>query len=172
MRAEARWAWQRGAVLLVSLLVLLLIALIAATVTRTSQLQLRMAGNTENRTAAMQQALAAVDAVLDSPMSTPLNLGVGHIVCAEDAAPQPACDEYTLQLPLDALPDEGALVVRVARLEPAVGRVPVLAEDMASSAVYYRVAKFEVRATYDGTAAGRGSAAIAQGVLVRLPVSP
>lgn len=171
MRPDSQWACQRGAVLIVSLLVLLLLGLIATTVTRTNQLQLRMAGNTENRTAAMQQALGAVDAVLDSPTSTPLSGGVGHIICAADAAPELACGEHTLQLPPDALPDVGALDVHVVRLEPAVARMPVLAEDSASSAVYYRVAKFEVRAAYEGTAEGLGRVAIAQGVLVRLPVS-
>jgi hypothetical protein len=49
--------------------------------------------------------------------------------------------------------------------------MPLLEEALASSAVHYRVAKFEVRVVYDGAAAGIGRAALARGVLVRLPVS-
>jgi Tfp pilus assembly protein PilX len=163
-------ASQRGFVLIVSLLVLLLLGIIATTVARTNRLQLHMAGNDEGRVAALQQALAVVDAVLDSPAAISLDSSVGHMNCMA-GSPDPACDEYTLELAPGALPESGDLALAVTRVAPAESAMPVMEEAMASSAVHYRVAKFEVQVTYDGTTAGVGRASLAQGVLVRLPVS-
>jgi hypothetical protein len=161
---------QRGVVLLVSLLVLLLLAMIATTVARTNQLQLHMAGNDEGRVAALQQALAVVDAVLEHPAGMRLDGGVGHKAC-QSGSPDPSCDEYTIELAADAQPAAGRLELSVTRVAPPESRMPLLDERQASSAVYYRMAKFEVRVAYDGAAAGLGRATLAQGVLVRLPVS-
>jgi hypothetical protein len=156
--------------LIVSLLVLLLLGIIAITVARTNQLQLHMAGNDEGRVAALQQALAVLDAVLDSPSAISLDGGLGHRNCLAGSVDQ-SCDEYTIELTPGALPEAGRLEVTVTRVAPAESAMPVLGAAAASSAVHYRVAKFEVRVTYDGSAAGIGRAALAQGVLVRLPVA-
>ena len=161
---------QRGVVLLVSLLVLLLLGIIATAVARTNQLQLHMAGNDEGRVAALQQALAVVDAVLEHPTGMRLDSDVGHRVCQSGSADS-SCDEYTVGLVPDARPEGGRFEVSVTRIAPLESRMPLLHEGQASSAVYYRVAKFEVRAAYDGAAAGLGRAALAQGVFVRFPVS-
>lgn len=161
---------QRGVVLLVSLLVLLLLGIIATTVARTNQLQLHMAGNDEGRIAALQQALAVVDAMLERPTGIRLDSGVGYTVC-QLGSPATSCDEYTLQLAADARPEAAGLEVSVTRIAPAESRMPLLDENQASSAVYYRVAKFEVSVVYDGAPESPGRAALAQGVLVRLPVS-
>jgi hypothetical protein len=157
-------------VLLVSLLVLLVMGVIATTVARTNQLQLHMAGNYEARIAAMQQALAVVDAVFARPANTLAGSGVGHWKCLADSADE-NCDDYALILEQEVLPAVGKLDVIVVRLAPEVGRMPILGEGRASSAVYYRVAKFEVRVAYDGAGEGFGQASVAQGVLVRLPDS-
>ena len=42
-------------------------------------------------------------------------------------------------------------------------------EDQASSASFYSVARYEVSASYDGSAAKLGNSRIVQGMLVRIP---
>ncbi len=170
MRGNQTGAGQRGVVLIVSLLVLLLLGIIATTVARTNQLQLHMAGNDEARIAALQQALAAVDAVLANTANTPLNGGVGYRVCTVDS-PDESCDEHTLALEQGVEPTTGSLDVSVARVAPLEGRLPIMGEAQASSTVYYRVAQFEVQVAYEGAEQALGRAVLAQGVLVRLPVS-
>lgn len=162
---------QRGVVLVVSLLVLLLLGIIATTVARSNLLQLHMAGNDEARTAAMQQALAVVDAVLPSAVGMAPAGGVGYRQCLPDSA-DTDCDDYSLALQSGALPAVGITDVAVTRVAPLEERMPVLAEAQASSTVYYRVAKLEVQVSYDGSAAGLGRATIAQGLLLRLSASP
>ncbi len=162
---------QRGVVLVVSLLVLLLLGIIATTVARSNLLQLHMAGNDEVRTAAMQQALALVDAVLPSAVGVAPAGPVGYRQCLPDSA-DTDCDDYSLALESGALPAAGSTAAAVIRVAPMEERMPVLAEAQASSTVYYRVAKLEVQVSYDGSAAGLGRATIAQGLLLRLPASP
>jgi hypothetical protein len=171
MRGVQPHSVQRGVVLVVSLLVLLLLGIIATTVARSNLLQLHMAGNDEARTAAMQQALAVVDAVLPSAVATLPTGGVGYRQCQPDSA-DTDCDDYSLVLQSGALPAAGNTAVAVTRVAPLEERMPVLAEDQASSTVYYRVAKLEVQVSYDGSAAGLGRATIAQGLLLRLSASP
>jgi len=162
---------QRGVVLAVSLLVLLLLGIIATTVARSNLLQLHMAGNDEARTAAMQHALALVDAVLPSAVGIVPAGDVGSRLCLPDSTGAD-CDNYSLVLESGALPAVGITNVAVTRVAPLEERMPVLAEAQASSTVYYRVAKLEVQVSYDGSAASLGRATIAQGLLLRLPASP
>ena len=170
MKASYAGPGQRGLVLLVALLVLLLLAVIAMTIAGTNRLQLHMATNDEGRVAALQQALAVVDAVLDSPTGISLDSSVGDRRCMA-GSPDPSCDEYTIELPPGALPGAGSLEVSVTRIAPAQSEMPSMGEAEASSAVHYRVAKFEIQVAYDGAAAGIGRATLTQGVLVRVPVS-
>lgn len=163
-------AGQQGVVLLVSLLVLLLLAVIATTVASTNLLQLHMAGNSEARIAALQHALAAVDAVLADDASTPLDSRLGYSICTV-ASLDRACDENTVELPAGLAPAVGRLDVAVLRLAPLSSRMPVMSESNASSTVFYRVARFEVSGTYDGAADRLGRAGVTQGVLVRQAVS-
>lgn len=156
----------RGAVLLVCLLVLLLLGLLGTTVARTSLLHLHMAGNDENRLSALQQAMAVVDAVLAAGPGLPLSYPVAYRSCTAHAGPQP-CDAE-LQLPATLPSAPGRMDAVVERLAPHAARMPRLNEEGASSTVFYRVARFEIRGTYDGTAEGLGRAAIIQGVLVRM----
>lgn len=154
-------------VMLVSLLVLLLIALIASTVLRGNWLQLRMAGNEEAKNAALQQGLAAVDALFASRSGFELIGGVGRSVCAIDATAS-NCDARLLRLP-GGLGRAGAtLDYWVTRTAPLERRLPVMDEGEASSTAFYRAAQFEVSALYDDTAQGLARAAVVQGVLVRV----
>jgi hypothetical protein len=162
---------QRGVVLIVSLLVLLLLGTIATTVARTNLLQLHMAGNDAARIDAMQQALAMVDAVLPSAVAIAPLGGVGYRLCLPDST-DTGCDDYSLLLETGALPATGITDVAVTRVAPLEERMPVLGETEASSTVYYRVAKLEVRVSYDGSADGLGRATVAQGLLVRIPAAP
>jgi hypothetical protein len=170
MRASNSRRGQQGFVLIVSLLVLLMLGIIATTVARTNRLQLHIAGNDEGRVAALQQALAVLDAVLDSPAAFSLDSGVGHRNCLAGSLDR-SCDEYAIELAPGALPEAGRVELSVTRVAPAESAIPLLEQDLASSAVHYRAAKFEVRVAYDGAAAGIGRAALVQGVFVRLPVS-
>lgn len=156
----------RGTVLLVCLLVLLLLALLGITVARTSLLHLRMAGNDENRLSALQQAMAVVDAVLETGAGMEPSAAVGYRACTAQARLQP-CDAG-LALPAALRSPPGQLDAVVERLAPLATRMPRLGEEAASSTVFYRVASFEVRGSYDGTNEGLGRAAVTQGVLLRM----
>lgn len=158
---------QAGMVLVVSLLVLLVMGVIATTVARTNQLQLHMAGNDEARVAAMQQALAVIDAVYARPANFRTDVVTGHRTCLA-ASINESCDDHSLTLEQGLVPAIGHLEIAVQRLAPEAGRMPVLAENAANSAVHYRVAKFEVQVLYEGAADSGGRASLAQGVLVRL----
>ncbi len=106
-----------------------------------------------------------------APLATVPAGGVGYRLCLPDSAATD-CDDYSLALQSGALPAAGNTDVAVTRVAPLEERMPVLAEDQASSTVYYRVAKLEVQVSYDGSAAGLGRATIAQGLLLRLSASP
>lgn len=168
MRACTVSPWQQhGVVLLVSLLVLLMLALIATTVARTNLLQMHMAGNDQARVAAMQHTLAVLDAVMDSGAGTELDGNVGRKFCGQTSTLQ-GCDARRIALAPGLEPPIGAVDFSVVRMAPLEARMPVMSEDKASSTVFYRVAKFEIRASYDGTDEGQGRVLAAQGVLVRM----
>jgi hypothetical protein len=150
----------------VCLLVLLLLALLGTTVARTSLLHLQMAGNDETRLSALQQAMAVVDAVLETGAGMELSAAVGHRACTPQAGPQP-CDAG-MALPATLPSPPGRLDAVVERLAPVAIRMPRMSEEAASSTVFYRVARFEVGGIYDGTTEGLGRAAVTQGVLVRM----
>lgn len=158
---------QGGAVLLVSLLVLLLIALIANAVARTNLLQLHMAGNAQAKTAALQTSLALVDAALANEFSTPVTGEIGYRICAVGNS-DASCDEAILAVDNSLLTGPGTVELSVTRVAPLLVRMPVMAEHEASSTQFYRAARYEVRAGYDGAGQGQGRAVVVQGVLVRL----
>lgn len=161
---------QRGVALIVSLLVLLVLGVIATTVARTGQLQLYMAGNDETGITAMQQALAGADSVLAGDLNRWTSGPVGYRICTPLFAAA-RCDERTLVLAPDLIRADGSLEASVVRLPPQITRLPIMAETQASSTVHYRAAKFEVQVAFDGAGERPGRAWLAQGVLVRLPVS-
>lgn len=168
MTGSIPWGRQRGVVLLLSLLVLLLLALIAVTVSRGSLLQLHMAANEETRMSAMQWALAAIDNAFDSHQGLGADAAVGRRTCSTGST-DPLCDVRSIELDSKlASAAEAALEVAVERVAPHLARMPVMAEDRASSAVAYRAARFEITARYGGGAASRGGAQVVQGIQLRL----
>ena len=151
-----------------ALLVLLMLALLGTTVARTSLLQMQMAGNDEHRSRARQQAMAAVDSALAAGKGLDLSLPVGYRACSAQVPEQLVCDATDLELPGGLQPESARLGVSVERVAPAAARMPRLGEAGASSTVFYRVAKYEVRGFYDGADLDLGRAEVTQGVLVRM----
>ena len=118
-------------------------------------MQLQMAGNDEAKLAALQHALAIQDAVLAQPGSTPVLGGVGYRICSTGST-NGSCNQSTLTIDSALQPAIGRVDAVVTRVGPALARLPVMSEAMASSGLHYRVAKFEIRSTYDGSAEGLG----------------
>ena len=161
---------QRGAVLIVSLLFLLLLTLIATTASRTSTFELKMAGNEQSRIEATQHALAVIDAIESDSDNTPIVGDIGYKICATGVSGS-GCNEsiITLASTVTTVPTGSSLSYHVTRKGPLETDAPTMDEDQASSASAFKVARYEVTATYDGTGAGLGSAQIVQGVLVKIP---
>jgi hypothetical protein len=167
---------QRGMVLLVSLLILLLMAIIATTVTQTNVMQLQMAGNDEAKTAAIQRALAVVDAVIDRANNTRL-VGslIGYTSCAPTSAdPDVTCDDKTLSVNPLALPSKGDFDYQVTRMGPDFMSLGVArrSEDTTDTGLEYEGAIIEVAGSYDGTAEGLGAASVVQGIMIKVRTSP
>ena len=159
---------QKGLVLIVSLLVLLLLAIIATTVSETNLLQLRMAGNEQAKTEALQRSLALVDAILDNASNTPVVGGIGYKICKQGVSGG-GCNTSTITvdgtLEPAAIGDFDYFVTRVGPLETTI---PVMSEQMASSGTAYKAAKFEITSDYDGSDENLGRARVVQGILVRI----
>lgn len=168
---------QSGMVLLVTLLILLLMAIIAATVTETNVMQLRMAGNDEAKTDALQRALAVVDGLIDRPGNTPVIGDVGYTLCSPDAPdPNNVCNEKTLAVPpgVIAVSEKSKYDYYVERMGPktvSLGAIGRRDEDEADNFEYLG-ATFEVAGSYDGTGDNLGRAAVVQGVLIKFGVGP
>jgi hypothetical protein len=148
---------QNGLVLLVSLLILLLIGVVATTVTETNIMQLRMAGNDESKTAALERALAVVDAILDRAKNTPVVGGIGYQVPKD-----------SIVIHEEVTNAKGTFGYSVTRVGPLETTIPVMNQAMASSGTEYRAARFELTATYDGSAHNLGKATVVQGVLIKI----
>jgi len=161
---------QRGVVLVVSLVVLMLIGFLAAGSYETNLMQLRMAGNAQAKTQALQTALGLVDAIMAEDENFPLDGAVGQRLCAAGVS-DPRCDEDVIRLDETLVWGSGVVDYFTLRRAPLQVALPVLAEDTASSHRYYRAALFEVGASYTGTGLEPARASVVQGVLIRLAVS-
>ena len=161
---------QRGAVLIVSLFFLLLLAMIAATTTQTNTTQLKMAGNEQLRVEAQQQTMSTIDAIIDDPDNMPVVGEVGYLICDINATGND-CDAKVIELPstVTTTPTNTDLAYSVTRVGPLEASPPSMVEDEASSATFYRVARYEITAEYDGSDAQLGNSQLVQGMLVRIP---
>lgn len=161
---------QRGAVLIVSLLFLLLLTLIATTASRTSTFELKMAGNEQSRIEATQKAMAVVHAIESDSDNTPIVGNIGYKICATGVSGG-GCNESIINLSsaVTTVQSGASLSYNVTRKGPLETDAPTMDEDQASSASAFKVARYEVTASYDGSGAGMGSAEIVQGVLVKIP---
>ncbi len=160
---------QRGVVLIVTLVFLLLMSFLASSLYENHLLQLRMAGNEQARSEAMQGALALVDGVVATESNFPIRGPEGYRICPADLSSE-SCDEATIVLGLEIPPVGKSHDYSVQRRPPLEALLPVMDEDRASSGKHYRTAVFEISASAR-TPVGQG-VALYQGFLVRFPASP
>ena len=163
---------QQGTILIVSLFFLLLLSIIAATTTETNSMQLRMAGNEQARIEAQQRTMSAIDAIIDNTDNTPVIGDIGYRICAAGSNAS-GCDAALINVPsaVSTTPSNTTLNYHVTRVGPLEASPPSMSEDEASSASFYRVARYEVSADYDGSAAKQANSRIIQGMLVRIPAA-
>jgi hypothetical protein len=161
---------ERGAVLILSLFFLLLLTIVATTTTQTSTLQLQMAGNDQAKVEAQQRVMAVIDGIMDDTDNTPIVGAIGYKVCKTGDADN-TCDETLIALSsgVTTVPTGATLTFHVLRKGPLTAGAPVMSENAASSASAFNVARYEIIAEYDGSAARLGSSSIVQGMLVKIP---
>jgi Tfp pilus assembly protein PilX len=160
---------QRGVVLIVSLIFLLLITLVATSSSQTSTLQLQMAGNDQSRIEAKQRVLAAIDEIAQDGDNMPVVGNIGYKTCKSGISGG-GCDtsSITLSSSVASLPANADMNYDVTRVGPLEAAAPTMGESQASSANFYKVARFEVNTAFDGSSARLGNSSMAQGVLVRV----
>ena len=164
---------QRGAVLLLALVFMLMVAIIAATSMRTSILQLHMAGNDQFVEEAFHRAQAVVTELSLGADNFRLEMEAGDVNCPA-GSDDPDCDYDLLPAPAHTTtPDGVALDYRITRQPPLLWRgFPVReSEGMASSAMRFDAAIFEISVKTDGSAEKQGSAHVVQGIAVRVPAN-
>lgn len=152
-----------GAALVTVLLLLVAITLVALSSLRSSALELRMAGNEQERMEAFQTAQAAVDRIFAGAAGLPLAGGPGYTLCTANLS---GCDAPSLRLagpPFSPTAD----AVRVTRLAPAALPPP---RGLESSADRFAVASFRLDGRHDGSTAGGGRAEVHQGYLRLFPL--
>ena len=156
--------------LIIALIFLLLISLVAATAAETSTLQLQMAGNNQSRVEAQQRVLAILDAIMDDKDNTPIVGDIGYKIC-DTSSIDVSCDQTLISLAssVTTVPSGADKDYYVTRMGPLETDAPVMSEDMASSASAYKVARYEITASFDGSAARLGNSSIVQGVQVKIP---
>ncbi len=157
----------RGSVLLVALIFLAILTFAAATTMRTSTMGMRMAGNEQTRVNTLQLAQSIVDEVVTNPDNVVVSGDTGYINCTANVQD---CTTNTVAISQDivANADVSKAEVIVERLAPALTPAP---RGINSSADAFFAARFQVDATYDGTADNEGRAGVVQGVIVLVPRS-
>jgi Flp pilus assembly protein TadG len=151
---------QHGAVMMVTLVFLVVLGIMTLTSMQSSKLQLRMAGNEAVRATAHQISQALVDAVIATPVMTPVIGNKGFTLCTNG---QPDCDLASLFMP-------GVLAADVA-----TGDLSATAELIAISTpppgTGYSADEFDANyytlvSTYDRSDEGLGRSSITQGIVI------
>ena len=156
---------QRGSVLLPALIFLLILTLGATTTMRTSTLELRMAGNEQQRVETFELTQSIVDEVVGNPDNIRVSGDLGYVNCTPGIS---GCTANDVTISTNLLPttkSSNATVI-VERLAPALSAPP---RGINTSADAFRAARFEVDTTYDGTSDNEGKVGLVQGVLVLVP---
>ena len=156
---------QRGSVLLPALIFLLILTLAATTTMRTSTLELRMAGNEQQRVETFELTQSIVDEVVANPDNIRVSGNIGYVNCTPGVS---GCNANDVAINNNLLPSAkaGNATVMVERLAPALS-APTRGINTSSDA--FSAARFEVDTTYDGTAENEGKVGLVQGVLVLVP---
>lgn len=159
----------RGMILLITLMILLVIGLIASTLARTYRLQLQVAGNEEARIAAIQRAYGGVDRIIAEIDSFSAGSESSGTRC-NLASAFPDCEHASLELKPRRASDDSLKAIVRGPLSLADG-VPRASLAGATSAVHFKVAKYEIEVVYRGASEAEGRAHTTQGVALRLPKS-
>jgi len=156
---------QVGSVLLPSLIFLLILTLAATTAMRTSTMELRMAGNEQQRVETFELTQSIVDQVVGNPDNIRVAGDPGYVNCTPNV---PNCNANDVQINANLLAPSRAAnaTVKVERLAPALSAPP---RGINTSTDAFSAARFEVDTTYDGTASNEGKVGIVQCVLVLVP---
>ncbi|MCB1671815.1 MAG: pilus assembly PilX N-terminal domain-containing protein [Gammaproteobacteria bacterium] len=156
---------QRGSVLLPALIFLLILTLAATTTMRTSTLELRMAGNEQQRVETFELTQSIVDEVVGNPDNIRVSGNIGYVNCTPGVS---GCNANDVAINNNLLPSAkaGNATVMVERLAPALSAPP---RGINTSSDAFSAARFEVDTTYDGTAENEGKVGLVQGVLVLVP---
>ncbi len=156
---------QHGSVLLPALVFLLILTLAATTTMRTSTLELRMAGNEQQRVETFELTQSIVDEVVGNPDNIRVSGNIGYVNCTPGVS---GCNANDIVVNSDLLPTSKATnaTVMVERLAPALSAPP---RGINTSSDAFSAARFEVDTTYDGTLMSEGKVGLVQGVLVLVP---
>lgn len=156
---------QRGSVFLPALIFLLILTLAATTNMRTSTLELRMAGNEQQRVETFELTQSIVDEVVGNPENIRVAGDIGYVNCTPGIS---GCNANDIIVNSSLLPiaKAGNATVMVERMGPALSAPP---RGINTSADAFSAARFEVDTSYDGTADNEGRVGIVQGVLVLVP---
>lgn len=150
-------ARQKGIVLVVGLIFLLVLTIIGVTALRTTVLEQRMAGNTQQLTLAFQDAEARIALLLNSLNASEVNLSSSD-TCASidpDTNPDPVNP--------DAIDTYQTCPEYIGTSDP--GRTTDTAEGSQTSFLHFRIES-------QSTTVGNATATIQQGVFQRGPASP
>lgn len=155
----------RGAALIVALLLLIVITLITVTAMRFSTLELRMAGNEQQRVSTFESAQAAVDAVTADLGNFPLIGNVGYTNCNASMAtllPSGTCNNTNITLPGTAFSTHNYVATRRESEKVPIPR------GVETSSDKFTAAGFSVDSRYRDSSANIN---IVQGYLVLWPQS-
>jgi len=151
---------QRGAVMMVTLVFLVVLGIMALTSMQSSKLQLRMAGNEVVRAAAHQISQALIDAIIATPIMTPVIGDIGFTLCTNG---QPNCDLASLFMPgvlaADVATGDLDATAQLVEIGPPPPGTGYSADDFVGN--YYTVSS-----TYDRSDEGLGRASITQGIII------
>lgn len=140
---------QQGAALLVALSFLVVITLISLSAMRSSTTELRLASNNEEQMAALQVAQAAVDSALSNPDN--------FVVTGDEGSVN---TNITIS---------GVTEFTHATMSLTEGATTLPPRGLGVSADKFQATMFDVDASYDNVAGGRGQAGIGQGMVLLIP---
>lgn len=153
---------QRGAALFTVLIMLVALTLVCLTSLSSSLLELRMSANEEATVAAFQAAQAGIDATVSNSDTAMRVIGsVPNTTCFNAGE---SCNNTIATMPQPIGTKHRITVTRTTD-----ETCPPRTRDYASSCSKQHAVTFDVKSAYDDTAAGRGSAELAQGYIKLIP---
>lgn len=152
----------RGAALIIALLLLIVVTLITVTAMRFSTLELRMAGNEQQRVGTFESAQAAVDAVTVHMGNFPMTGNVGYTSCNTGMASLITCNNTNITLPNTAFSTHNYVATRRESEKVPIPR------GVETSSDKFTATGFSVDSRYKDSSADVG---IVQGYLVLWPQS-